>query len=157
MLFRSYLAPDRHLKGKEVCEVIADQLGKVGIKAELVPQEYAIYWGKDGVNGGKLPFYYAGSNGSDADVYFEQYFRTGGSKRINYNNPEFDKLIDEEQRTGDHKKRIAILHQAGRILMEDVPFAPLYTLAELYGVTRNVIWKGSPDGKILASEMKIKG
>jgi peptide/nickel transport system substrate-binding protein len=82
-----YLAPDRHLKGKEVCEVIADQLGKVGIKVELVPQEYAIYWGKDGVNGGKLPFYYAGSNGSDADVYFEQYFRTGGSKRINYNNP----------------------------------------------------------------------
>jgi len=152
-----YLAPDRHLKGKEVCEVIADQLGKVGIKAELVPQEYAIYWGKDGVNGGKLPFYYAGSNGSDADVYFDQYFRTGGSKRINYNNPEFDKLIDEEQRTGDHKKRVAILHQAGHILMEDVPFAPLYTLAELYGVARNVIWKGSPDGKILASEMKIRG
>jgi ABC-type transport system substrate-binding protein len=152
-----YLAPDRHLKGKEVCEVIADQLGKVGIKVELVPQEYAIYWGKDGVNGGKLPFYYAGSNGSDADVYFEQYFRTGGSKRINYNNPEFDKLIDEEQRTGDQKKRVAILHQAGRILMEDVPFAPLYTLAELYGVTRNVLWKGSPDGKILAADMKIKG
>ncbi len=41
--------------------------------------------------------------------------------------------------------------------MEDVPFAPLYTLAELYGVTRNVIWKGSPDGKILAAEMKIRG
>jgi peptide/nickel transport system substrate-binding protein len=152
-----YLAPDRHLKGREVCEVIADQLSKVGIKAELVPQEYAIYWGKDGVNGGKLPFYYAGSNGSDADVYFDQYFRTGGSKRINYNNPEFDKLIDEEQRTGDHNKRIAILHQAGRILMEDVPFAPLYTLAELYGVQRNVTWKGSPDGKILAADMKIKG
>jgi hypothetical protein len=47
--------------------------------------------------------YYAGSNGSDADTYFEQYFRTGGSKRINYSNPEFDRLIDEEQKTGDHK------------------------------------------------------
>jgi hypothetical protein len=41
--------------------------------------------------------------------------------------------------------------------MEDVPFALLYTLAELYVVQRNVIWKGSPDRKILASEMKIKG
>jgi len=68
-------------------------LSKAGIKVEPVAQEYAIYWGMDGVNGGKLPFYYAGSNGSDADVYFEQYFRTGGSKRINYNNPEFDKLL----------------------------------------------------------------
>ena len=151
-----YLAPDRHLKGKEVCEVIANQLGKVGIKVELVAQEYAVYWGKEGVNGGKLPFYYAGSNGSDADTYFDQYFRTGGSKRIGYSNPEFDKLIDEEQRTGDQKKRVAILQQAGRILMEDVPFAPLYTLSEIYGLARNVIWKGTPDNKILASEMKIK-
>lgn len=41
--------------------------------------------------------------------------------------------------------------------MEDEPFAALYTLAELDGVQRNVIWKGSPDGKILASEMKIRG
>ncbi len=151
-----YFAPDRHLKGKEVCEVIANQLGKGGIKIELVSQEYAVYWGKDGVNGGKLPFYYAGSNGSDADTYFEQYFRTGGSKRIGYSNPEFDKLIDEEQKTGDHKKRVAILQQAGRILMEDVPFAPLYTLSEIYGLARNVVWKGTPDNKILAAEMKIK-
>jgi peptide/nickel transport system substrate-binding protein len=152
-----HFAPDRHLKGREVCEVIADQLGKVGIKVELVSQEYAVYWGKDGVNGGKLPFYYAGSNGSDADTYFEQYFRTGGSKRIAYSNPEFDKLIDEEQKTGDQKKRVAILQQAGRILMEDVPFAPLYTLAEINGLARNVIWKGTPDNRILAAEMKIKG
>jgi peptide/nickel transport system substrate-binding protein len=151
-----YFAPDRHLKGQEVCQVIVNQLGKVGIKVELVAQEYAVYWGTDGVNGGKLPLYYAGSNGSDADTYFDQYFRTGGSKRINYSNPEFDKLIDEEQRTSDQKKRVAILQQAGRMLMEDVPFAPLYTLAEIYGVARNVVWKGAPDNKILAAEMRIK-
>jgi len=35
------------------------------------------------------------------------------------------------------KKRVAVLHQAGRILMEDVPFAPLYSLYEVYGLARN--------------------
>ena len=36
--------------------------------------------------------------------------------------------------------------------MEDVSFALLYTFAELYGVQRHIIWKGSsPDGKILAA------
>jgi hypothetical protein len=40
--------------------------------------------------------------------------------------------------------------------MEDVPFAPLYTLSEIYGLVRNVNWKGTPDNKILAAEMKIK-
>ena len=78
------------------------------------------------------------------------------SPRVQYKNPEFDKLIDEEQTTGDPKKRVAILQQAGRILMEDVPLVPLYTLAEIYGAARNVVWKARPDEKIIAAEMKIR-
>jgi ABC-type oligopeptide transport system substrate-binding subunit len=78
------------------------------------------------------------------------------SPRIQYKNPEFDKLIDEEQKTGDPKKRIALLQQAGRIIMEDAPIVPLYTLAENYGVVRNVIWKPRPDEKVLTFDMKIR-
>ncbi len=151
-----YFSPDRYPKAREVCQVIADQLAKAGIKTELVSQEFVIFWGKDGVNGGKLPFYYVGRPAIDADTVYDQYFRSGSSKRIEYKNPEFDRLIDEEQRTGDPKKRVAILQEASRILMEDVPFAPLYTLAELYGVARNVIWKARPDEKVLCADMKIR-
>src|SRR6185436_2827291 len=115
-------SPDRYPKAKEVCQVIADQLAKVGIKVELISQEFVIFWGKEGVNGGKLGFYYVGRPAADADTVYDQYFRSGVSPRIQYKNPEFDKLVDEEQKTADPKKRLAILHQLGRILMEDVPF-----------------------------------
>ena len=152
-----YLAPERHLKGKEVCQVIARQLSESGINAELVPQEYPIYWGKDGVNGGKLPFYYAGRSAYDADTFYDQYFHTGVTKRTNYSNPELDKLIEQEQQTGDHKKRVAVLQQAGRIIMEDAPVVPLYTLAEIYGLARNIIWQGNPNNEIVVADMKIKG
>ena len=151
-----YFSPDRYPKAKEVCQVIADQLAKSGIKAELVSQEFAVFWGKDGVNGGKVPFYYVGRPAADADTVYDQYFRSGVSPRIQYKSAEFDKLIDEEQKTGDQKKRVAILQEAGRVLMQDAPFVPLYTLAEIYGVARNVIWKARPDERIMASEMKIK-
>ena len=151
-----YLAPDRHLKGKVVCQVIARQLSESGIKAELVPQEYPIYWGRDGVNGGKLPFYYAGRSAYDADTFYDQYFHTGVTKRTGYSNAELDKLIEEEQQTGDHKKRVAVLQQAGRIVMEDVPVVPLYTLAEIYGLARNIIWRGNPNNEIIVADMKIK-
>lgn len=151
-----YFSPDRYPKAREVCQVIGDQLAKASIKTELVSQEFAVFWGKEGVNGGKLGFYYVGRPAIDADTVYEQYFRTGGSQRIQYSNPEFDKIIDEEQKTGDSKKRLALLHQAGRILMEDVPFVPLYTLAEIYGVARNIIWKARPDEKVLSFEMKIR-
>ncbi len=108
------------------------------------------------VNGGKLPFYYVGRPAVDADTLYEQYFRSGVTKRLEYKNPEFDKLIDEEQTTGDMKKRITLLQQAGRILMDDAPFVPLYTLAEIYGVARNVIWKATPGERVLSYEMKIR-
>jgi peptide/nickel transport system substrate-binding protein len=151
-----YFSPDRYPKAKEVCQVIAAQLAKIGIKVELVSQEFVIFWGKEGVNGGKLGFYYVGRPATDADTVYDQYYRSGVSPRIQYKNPEFDRIIDEEQKTGDQKKRIALLHQAGRILMEDVPFVSLYTLAEIYGVARNVIWKARPDEKVLSFGMKIK-
>jgi peptide/nickel transport system substrate-binding protein len=151
-----YFSPDRYPKAREVCQVIADQLAKAGIKTELVSQEFVIFWGKEGVNGGKLGFYYVGRPAADADTVYDQYYRSGVTPRVQYKNAEFDKLIDEEQRTGDPKKRVAILQQAGRILMEDAPLVPLYTLAEIYGVARNVIWRARPDEKIIANEMKIK-
>ncbi|HSK30011.1 MAG TPA: ABC transporter substrate-binding protein, partial [Candidatus Limnocylindria bacterium] len=146
-----HYSPDRHLKGKEVCQVIARQLSDSGIKVELVPQEYPVYWGRDGVNGGKLAFYYAGRSAYDADTFYDQYFRTGVTRRTGYSNPEFDKLIQDEQQTGDHKKRVAILQQAGRVLMEEATFVPLYTLAEIYGLARNIIWQGNPNNEIVVA------
>jgi len=149
-------SPDRHLKGKEICQVLARQLGEGGIKTELVAQEYPVYWGKEGVNGGKTAFYYAGRSASDADTFYDQYFHTGVTRRTNYSNPEFDKLIEEEQQTGDHKKRVAVLQRAGRLLMEDAAFVPLYTLYEIYGLAKNIIWKGNPNNEIIVYDMKIQ-
>ena len=151
-----YYSPGRYPKDREVCQVVAAQLVKGGFRVELISQEWALFWGRDGVNGGKLPFYYI-CRGSltDADTLYDQYFRTGTTKRCNYSNPEFDKLIVEQQKTDNNKKRIALLQQAGKILMEDVPFVPLYNLADIYGVAKNLIWQKRPDEKILAWDMKI--
>jgi ABC-type oligopeptide transport system substrate-binding subunit len=67
-----------------------------------------------------------------------------------------DRLIDEEQKTGDPKKRVAMLQQIGQILMQEAALVPLYTLAEIYGVARNVIWKSHPEEKVLAFDIKIR-
>jgi peptide/nickel transport system substrate-binding protein len=152
-----YYSAGRYPQDKEVCQAIAAQMAKGGFKVELISQEWAIFWGKEGVNGGKLPLYYIGRGSLlDADTLYDQYFRTGTSKRAAYSNPEFDKLIEDEQKTYDRKKRAAILRQAGKILMEDVPFVPLFNLADLYGVARNVEWKPPPDEKLLVADMKLR-
>lgn len=151
-----YYSAGRYPKDREVCQVVAAQMVKGGFRVELVSQEWALFWGQDGVNGGKLPFYYIGRGGLvDADTLYDQYFRTGTTKRCNYSNPELDKLVEEQQRTPDTKKRVALLQQAGKILMEDVPFVPLYNLADIYGAAKNLIWRKRPDERILGLDMKI--
>jgi peptide/nickel transport system substrate-binding protein len=151
-----YYSAGRYPNDREVCQVVAAQMVKGGFRVELISQEWAQFWGKEGVNGGRLPFYYIGRGSlTDADTLYDQYFRTGTTRRANYSNRELDNLIEEQQKTPDQKKRIALLQQAGKILMEETPFVPLYNLADIYGTARNLIWKKRPDEKILGWDMKI--
>jgi len=152
-----YYSAGRYPKDREVCQVVSAQMVKGGFQVELISQEWALFWDKQGVNGGKLPFYYIGRGSlTDADTLYDQYFRTGTTKRTNYSNPDLDKLIEEQQKTADQKKRIAILQNAGKMIMEEAPFIPLYNLADIYGVARNVVWKMRPDEKVLGWDMSIK-
>ncbi|MGN6716958.1 MAG: ABC transporter substrate-binding protein, partial [Candidatus Binatia bacterium] len=152
-----YYSAGRYPKDREVCQVVAAQMVKGGFRVELISQEWALFWDKQGVNGGKLPFYYIGRGSlTDADTLYDQYFRTGTTKRTNYSNPDLDKLIEEQQKTADQKKRIAILQKAGKMIMEEAPFIPLYNLADIYGAARNLIWKMRPDEKVLGWDMSIK-
>ncbi len=41
--------------------------------------------------------------------------------------------------------------------MEEALVVPLYTLAEIYGVAKNIIWQGNPNNEIIVAAMKIKG
>ena len=46
--------------------------------------------------------------------------------------------------------------KSGKMIMDEALFIPLYNLADIYGVARNVVWKKRPDEKVLGWEMKIK-
>ena len=48
-----------------------------------------------------------------------------------------------------------MLQQAGKILMEDAPFVPLYNLAVIYGSAKNLVWKMRPGERVLGWDMKI--
>lgn len=152
-----YYSAGRYPKDTEVCQVVAAQMAKGGFKVDLVSQEWAIFWETTGVNGGKLPFYYIGRGSlTDADTLYDQYFRTGTTKRTNYSNPDLDKLVEEQQKTPDMKKRTAILQRAGKTIMDEAIFVPLYNLADIYGVAKNVSWKLRPDEKVRGWDLAIK-
>lgn len=94
----------RYPKDREVAQVIVEQLSKVGIKANLKTPEWSIF--NTDYKNGKYAFYLTGRGSlTDADTLFQQYFRTGMTKRVlGYSNPKLDEILDAEQQTFDVKK-----------------------------------------------------
>jgi peptide/nickel transport system substrate-binding protein len=120
--------------------VVAAQMVKGGFRVELISQEWALFWDKQGVKGGKLPFYYIGRGGLiDADTLYDQYFRTGTTRRTNYSNADLDKLVEEQQKTPESKKRIALLQRAGKYIMDEALF---HTALQ----SRRYLWHGEKFG-----------
>ena len=141
-----------------MCQVVAAQMVKGGFRVELISQEWALFWDKQGVNGGRLPFYYIGRGTlTDADTLYDQYFRTGTTKRTNYSNPDLDKLVEEQQQTADTKKARADFTAGGQDDHGRGAVSSRFTISPTSTAWREMsIWKKRPDEKILGWDMKIK-
>lgn len=65
---------------------------------------------------------------SDPDVLFLflSTDRMGSSNRVHYSNPDFDALLVEGQQTLDQEDRMEVYYKAQEILLEDLPWVPLY-------------------------------
>ncbi len=146
-----YSPTGRYPKDREVAEVIVEQLSKVGIKANLKTPEWAIF--NTDYKNGKYGFYLTGRGSlTDADTLFQQYFRTGMTKRVlGYSNPKLDEILDLEQVTFDVKKREKLLWEAHRIILEDAPAIPLWNAMNIYAHRADLVWTAPPDEKV---EMK---
>jgi peptide/nickel transport system substrate-binding protein len=65
---------------------------------------------------------------SDPDVLylFLSSDRLETSNRVHYSNPDFDELLVKGQQTLDQESRMQVYYDAQKILLEDLPWVPLY-------------------------------
>jgi peptide/nickel transport system substrate-binding protein len=152
-----YSPTGRYPKDREVAQVIVEQLSKVGIKANLKTPEWSIF--NTDYKNGKYQFYLTGRGSlTDADTLFQQYFRTGATRRtLGYSNPKLDELLDQEQLTFDVKKREKLLWEAHRIILEDAPAIPLWNAIDIYAYRADLVWTAPPDEKVQLKEAYLKG
>ncbi len=60
------------------------------------------------------------------------------AQRYAYENPEVDKLINEEQRTFDPQKRLAVMKQAQELIWKDQPLVYLFQQMNVWGHRKNI-------------------
>jgi peptide/nickel transport system substrate-binding protein len=143
-----YSPTGRYPKDREIAQVIVEQLSQVGIKANLKTPEWSIF--NTEYKNGKYPMYLTGRGSlTDADTLFQQYFRSGATKRVlGYSNPKLDKILDAEQQTFDPKKREKLLWEAHKIILEDAPAVPLWNSMDIYAHRADLVWTAPPDEKV---------
>ena len=151
-----YSPTGRYPKDREVAQVIVEQLSKVGIKANLKTPEWSIF--NTDYKNGKYAFYLTGRGSlTDADTLFQQYFRTGMTKRVlGYSNPKLDEILDAEQQMFDVKKREKLLWEAHRIILEDAPAIPLWNAMDIYAYRADLVWTPPPDEKVHLKQAYFK-
>lgn len=99
----------------------------LGIDIQLDPTDSKTLQSRYKSNDFQMVFIGWGADYPDPQNFLEPNFKTGaGGNHANYSNPQFDKLLDQAQLETDPKKRLDLLDQAQKILVDDEPAAFMF-------------------------------
>jgi len=105
-----------------MAEVVQAQLEEAGFKVEIETMEWAAFL--DTARAGKFDLtFLSWSNvtGDGSEMLYPNFHSAniGNSNFAQYNNPAFDKLVDESRTTTDQAKRLDYLNQANEVMLKD--------------------------------------
>lgn len=70
----------------------------------------------------------------DPNTYLDMYVTDGENNNTGFSNPQYDQLIADAAKEPDAEKRMQILEDAERLLMDEMPIIPIY-----FYVSRNLV------------------
>ncbi len=125
----SYNTNEAHQKIAEAVQAM--WATNLGVNVELNNQEWKVYL--ESLVAGDYQIGRLGWLGDYMDpMTFMDYFITdGGNNHANYSNAEYDALLAEAKATGDQQIRLEALSKAEKILLDEMPMAPIYFYTEV--------------------------
>ncbi|MGI4779056.1 MAG: ABC transporter substrate-binding protein [Janthinobacterium lividum] len=135
---------DRYVNDRQICEAVAANLGKVGVKVDLAIESKRTYFPK--VLRRDTSFYLFGWTPSTYDAHDALGALTGcpdaaGSGLSNlggYCNPKLDALVHIVRSESDRERRNALLKDALALQAEDIGTLPLHQQTLAWGVSKKV-------------------
>ena len=118
---------------KAIAEAIQEMWKKnLGINVTLTNQEWGVYLSNRTAL--KYQVARAGWIGDyvDAMTFLDMWVTGGGNNDTGWSNKEYDALIEKAKMSGDPKVRIKAMHDAEKILMEEMPICPIYFYTRPY-------------------------
>lgn len=142
-------------------EILAAQLGEAGFR--VTPKESVWTDLFSRLRRGEVGFYLGGvfaQTGEASDV-LDSFAHTrdeergyGNTNHSRYSNPRADALIEEAASSTEMTRRLELLQEAMRVVMNDVEFVPIAGLYDVYGVREGVRFVPRIDLKLLGRDIE---
>jgi peptide/nickel transport system substrate-binding protein len=120
-------------------QVMVEAWKKVGVEAALRPIQNTEFF--DRWDSGDFDVLLINSNTQpdpDRSVLFDSIYIGQGGDPMRYRSPQADSLFDQALRTVDRTQRKVVLAQLQKLLMDDLPMAPVVWPKTLVGVSKRV-------------------
>src|SRR5659263_51975 len=115
---------DQH---KSIAEAIQQMWKKnLGITCTLRSEEWGVYLADEASLNYDVVRRSPTADYMDPNTFLELFVTGNGRNMTGYSNKAYDALIAKEKATVDTKARMTVLHAAEKILMTDMPIAPVY-------------------------------
>ncbi|AMO23448.1 ABC transporter substrate-binding protein [Ramlibacter solisilvae] len=146
---------DRYVNDAAICQAVAANLARVGVKIKLEAETKGTYFPK--ILRRDTSFYMLGWTSSTVDAHNVLYAimstpGEGGRGQFNlgaYSNPKLDELTEKIGSETDQKKRNDMIHEAIKLHQDDIGHIPLHQQALNWGVKKNIELVQWPDNGMM--------
>jgi peptide/nickel transport system substrate-binding protein len=124
---------------KDVAEAAASMLADVGIRAELMTEDWGIYL--EDFRQGKFPIYMLGwsADFADSDNFIAPFFNSSQAVAgFGWNNPEVFAMIEAAQSAGSTEERIDLYQKIGQFIYDEMPALPVVNPRSLSATRANI-------------------
>jgi peptide/nickel transport system substrate-binding protein len=151
---------DRYVNDAALCEAVAGQLGKAGLRITPNAVPKAVFFPQ--IDRFETAFYLAGWGTLDTGATLQAVVQTNdkekGTGRINrgrYSNREVDTLIQTARATLDDREREALYRKAIQIAMDEVVWVPLHQQEMILGAKKGLQLVPRFDEYVFAHEIRV--
>jgi peptide/nickel transport system substrate-binding protein len=152
---------DRYVNDAAICQAIAANLARIGVKVNLMTETKVTYFPK--ILRRDTSFYLLGWTPSTTDAHdtLNAIMATptgAGQGQFNlgwYSNPKLDELTHQIQQETDPAKRNAEIREAFKIHQDDIGHIPLHQQALAWGMKKSVDLVQLPDNRMFFKWAKV--
>jgi peptide/nickel transport system substrate-binding protein len=143
---------DRYMNDSRIVQAIGQMWTRIGVRTTVEAQPYAVFIGRASRREAPANLLTWGNSTGEVSVLLNSVLRTvdrarghGSSNRIQYSNPEMDRLLGAAEAELDDARREALLRDATQIVLEDRAILPLYLQNAIWAMRAGLTFEARSD------------